>query len=1054
MSVKDNIAKPNILDTFSKKRSINNMSPAGLNGNIGLLSDFEMGFFADILVENGCTWTAIAIEAFNPAQIPYSVRFIKAFKSRGLKVHLRTGFSTRDRMKKADGTFEVYSSGTISSKTEVANTAVAGFRNNSTGTITDTTKNWVVDEWKGFQVYCFSTKGKKMVLYITSNTSNKLILSAPYEVGKRDFRTSEINGSTIGGETEIYTELGVVGDLIDTTKPYEISYQACNDNSFTDPVRGLYKHIADNARAGLAAGADSFGCSNEMLGNVQNGIPGTLFENGQSYVQAQKNLVAYIKATVPGYLGGYTVSELFWLSGEWVVSGGMGPLDFFAYTCYEEESIAMRRMKECCDFFGADKVQFDEFALADSYTGCIEKKVAKDVQDYSRLINNRVKWAKHLGIRNIFRWELLDYSGLVNENLGFGYMYCKNQKPLTAQPAPWFTDSFARNINPYIANWSLNFRPYGRGIEVPNSPSLNLTNIFTIQCKVNTSNWDYQRIIEKLNSFGLYLEDDKKITFRVKIAGAEKVIKDSSSFVDTYNVVRINPNNLVFDTNDLNRTFYGKDRWLTILVSYDNQNLRLFINGELKSTLPATGNVDSSTNVLSIGSQAGNNDKAFQGRIQDVEIAKECLYTASYENSDKAPNSKKAVLRVLTEQSSGTTIFDTSGNGNNAIMVGNNNDFPQWGMGIRDKIEDEEKASLFWINNRWTGYNVTGLESTTISPTEIPRGYAKWMYENGINSVRIPILLEKLIPTAYGDVDKTYSLLVKKSLANFQDYGIKVFLDVHNSGFYNFGADGLVAMGKSKNSSIYDTKLHEYFYQKLFDEFDEIGCIEGYMYNAPHDLAVETTPSNYKTLSTATIFQQTALTKLRKIGSTKWFGWTSDNFAKIESIIDRWGTGFDFPWTDPAEKTFLDLHYYHDFYPNLPNSTYVGSGTWGTSPGSGTNRPRTRPEVIDGITKVIARVVDLNNTRVSNGKAPVPLCLSEVGSPSSTDYMKTFDEILSILEANNVGFFYNAIGATATNNPATAMADIKDTNAGLTVYDIRHETVDKYLNKLKTKQKL
>jgi Cellulase (glycosyl hydrolase family 5)/Concanavalin A-like lectin/glucanases superfamily len=1027
MSIKRTILKKNVLDTFSKNRSINNFCLNYLAGTLNLTNE-EIDFIADILVDNGSTWATIAAEAFRPDRLPYIKRFITRMKAKGLKVHLRTGFSRNDRMIKADGTLDIFSSGSISSKTEVANTATSGL-SNSTGTLTDTTKTWIVNEWKGYQAYCKSVTNKDLVFYIMGNTANQLQLAYPIDVGEK--------GS-------VFSRLGV--DLIDITRGYEISYQCANDNAFTNTTRGLYKHIADNARAGLEAGADSFGCSNEMVSNIQAFVPGSIFEDFTKYIQEQKNLVAYIKATVPGYPDGYTVSEVFWQTGGWINSGSIAPLDFLAYTCYEKESEALHRMKELCDKFGADKVQFDEFSLGSDRVPTLARGVAKDLQEYSKLINNRVRWAKKLEVRNIFRWELIDYSAYSSSDAipDFGYLYVKNQNILTAYPSYWYTNSYPRNLNTTISNYSLHFSPKSKTVNVTNNTSLNLTNSFTIQCKVNTSSNENQTIIEKGGSYILLIES-QKIKLKVRIAGTEYVVIDSDNMSNNY----------------------GTDRWLNITITYDNTKLRLFMNGELKASTNVTGNVDNSTNDLKIGVMVNNQYSGSQARIQDIEISKQCLYTASYSDYLKIPNSTQAIIRLATEQTSGTGIKDTSGNNNNANPSSTLTEQPYWSLGIRDKIEDEPKESTFWQNNVWTGYNISGLESADNIlpgtaggdyPALIGRKYAKWFYDNGVNSVRLPILLERLIPTAYGSVNSAYSQIIKDFLKDCQDYGIKCFLDIHNYGFYNFGVDGKIAWGKTNGSSTYSVDLHKDFYQKIFTEFDHIGSLEGYMYNEPHDLLVDTNPSNYKTTSTCRVFQQAALDKLRALGSTKWFGWTTDNWGGIHNIIPyKWGANFDFPWSDTAEKTFLDLHYYHDFYPNSPFSSH--SGGFGSDASAGIHRPFTRDEAIAEINPVIIRWNQINETRKNNGLPPIPMNISEFGSPyvntsnaiAGSDYMKTFDEVLEIFRANNVGFFYFAVGDWVPNNPQYLFASQKDANLDLTVYDIRHETVDKHLNKTRLK---
>jgi Cellulase (glycosyl hydrolase family 5)/Concanavalin A-like lectin/glucanases superfamily len=1053
-SLKKRVVNLNVLDTFTNKRNIDNFSLGFIAGTLNL-SNPEIDHIANILIQNGSTYAAVHAEAFRPDLLPYTKRLIQRLTAKGLKVHFRTGFSVGDsknltgRMRKADGTFEVYESGSISNKTEIANTAIdvpgTYTINNSSGTLTDNSKNWKVDEWKGYQIYCKSVKnGTNMVIYINGNTTNTLNLSSPFQLGKLQRNESDVDYPGYQApKTTIFSELGK--DIIDKTKGYEISYQCANDNAFTDTNRGLYKHIADNARIGLEAGAVSFGCSNELNINILQNVPGSIFENGTKYIEEQKKLVGYIKSTVPGYPEGYTVSEGFWNTEGWINSGSISPLDFLSYTNYEEESTSMWRAKKVCDKFGADKIQFDEFSLYGDKQESKTHNVCVTDEEYARLIINRVKWYKYLGVRNIFRWEFLDYRGFIGEEPGFGYITLQNKNIIEGKLSQWFADSYSKNISEYISNWSIHFRPGKRVIEIPSNQSLNLANTFTIQFKLNTSWSKDQTLLEKKGSYSFYIKNTEKLTAEVKINGTTVVIEDTVAFGENY----------------------GRDRWMGILLSYDGSKLRLFVQGKLKNTVSISGNVTNNTAPMSIGGEFGNADTTIHGRIQDVEICKQCLVTSDYLFKQVIPTdfafkkSPNSVLRILTDQSSGDTIFDSSGNNNNGIISGSGDEKGFWSLGYRDKIEISEKFSNFWNKNRWTGYNIASLEFTDSVlpgipdqhyPSKLSRGYAKWCFENGVNAVRIPILLERLIPTAFGEVNQMYSQIIKTFLNDCRDYKIKAFLDFHNYGFYNFGSDGKVAWGKTNGSSTYSLALHQDFYEKIFNEFDSITSLEGYMYNEPHDLSVPTNPSNYKTTATCTIFQQAAINKLRSLGSTKWFGWTSDDWGGLQNIIaSKWGANFDFPWSDPLQKTFLDLHFYHDLYTNGPSH----SGTFGGDINDGPHRPQTRDEVLADFGSVIARVNEINKNRMLNGLSPVPLNISEIGSPYSntstaiqgSDYMKTFDDILAIFQANNIGFFYFAIGEWTGNNPKGLFADVKDLNNNFTVYDVRHKTIDKYLNK-------
>lgn len=1235
MSNKIKLTRKKPLETFNKDRIINQIALSFPAGSIMTLTNEEIDEIADTVLKAGSTWGSVTVDAFETFRIPYVVRFIQRLKLKGLKVHLRCGFSRFNRLKDSSGNIINFSTGSITSKTEAANTAIpiAGqyVINNSLGTIVDSTKNWTINEWKGYQVYCTSVANNKLVFYINSNTNNTLSISSPHDV-------TETNS--------FLSQLGV--DLIDTSKGYEISYQCANDNAFTNTTRGLYKYCKDIAMAGLAAGADSFSCSNEMISNIQWKIPGSIFETESQYIQEQKNLVQYIKTQVPDYTDGYTVSEIFWQTDNWINSGSIAPLDFLAYTAYEEESNFLPRLKRVSDKFGPEKIQLDEMSCNSHYEKMLKVNKIQDEKDWAKLLNNRMKYCQFLGIRNVFRWELWDFSGTGSSDLenqrGFGYTKKLNNTLKFGNFESWFYNSYSRKIRKEITNFSLGFYHNQRAIEVSNSSSLDLSNLFTISFKVNLAKNESQTFISKGNSYNISVIN-RKITARVNIDNTLITLTDDTELSESYVV----------------------DKWVEIALTYDNSKLRLFVNGKRVKETNAIGNVINDINTLAIAGEVGNTNLPLLGRIQDIEIAKECKYIANYNTTKLAPKSDFSVLTLLTQQPSGDTIFDTSGKNNNALLTGNIEQKGTYYIGIRDSILDQEEKSEFWKNNLWTGYTISGLEFTPdhrgvagiTYPKVIPRNYAEWFHENGVNCVRLAMLIERLCPVPFGKVDKNYSKTISDFLKNCQDYDIKVFLDIHNYGAYNFvatggftfsnsfnvldprydivnneiqvrnptnklitncfekllgGSDanpvnssgykftttirilnvrtpqpktenlwegidiyamhadenntyrvywddtneplkllktvngvttvldqknikvsdnlnvnriieidvnqailgkiivkidgvqqligdhdpllkngqigyrcqesiinivsyqltigndsnsseastGIIKFDETKGLSSYNQKFHEYLYQSLHDEFDSYRSLEGYMYNEPHDMIVETTPLNYKTTSTISKFQQYALNKLRNLGSTKWFGWSSDNWAGAQNITVsttgpiKWGPNFDFPWSDPLNRTFFDLHFYHDYY---PNSIFSNSGTWGALQNSGQHRPYTEAEIYTQLNLLISRVTEINKQREITGLDPVPLNISEVGTPinaannvlPNSDYLGRFEYILKLLQANQVGFMYFAIGPTAGNSTTGLFADMTDSNGELTITDIRHEIFSKYLNKLKTK---
>jgi hypothetical protein len=265
----------------------------------------------------------------------------------------------------------------------------------------------------------------------------------------------------------------------------------------------------------------------------------------------------------------------------------------------------------------------------------------------------------------------------------------------------------------------------------------------------------------------------------------------------------------------------------------------------------------------------------------------------------------------------------------------------------------------------------------------------------------------------------------------------------------------------------YSVDFHSFVYELLFNKFDSYNCIIGYMYNEPHDLKIPTTPQNYNLatgdslLSTATLMQRTALSTLRTLGSKKWFGWTTDNWGGMQNLEagveivngvnqggsndKRWGPGFNIPWVDPIDKTFLDLHFYPD---NYLSSIYLNSGTFGSLDGA-QPIPFTKKRIERQTRPALDRLRVINTARIAQNKLPIPFCLSETGVPndyifnpyntndkfepqngdwtSVTDYKlwsEVLDYIFKICVSYNGGFMYFSVGKYIGNQDRDIHADI------------------------------
>lgn len=291
---------------------------------------------------------------------------------------------------------------------------------------------------------------------------------------------------------------------------------------------------------------------------------------------------------------------------------------------------------------------------------------------------------------------------------------------------------------------------------------------------------------------------------------------------------------------------------------------------------------------------------------------------------------------------------------------------------------------------------------------------------NGVNVANLPAATP-LINSKFTQGQWGYG--TRGTTANIVSYLYTIYGTTAAQGYASASE---VYWGKTIGSRNYNVLLHEWLYSEMFACFDYLSGFVGYMYNEPHDLLTPTTPANYKTTATATIFQQVALNKLRQLGSNKWFGWTTDNYGGIQNVIASgtgpavWGANFDLPFSDPLNKTFLDFHYYPDFY---STSIYSGSGTYGSNAGSGPVIPYTAAQITAAIEPVLQRVAAINATRKLTKLPKVPLMLSETGIPESSTWWPALTTICQLLKKYNCPFQYFGIGEFFPNDVNNISAD-------------------------------
>ncbi|MGN5650694.1 LamG-like jellyroll fold domain-containing protein [Bacillus sp. Brlt_9] len=136
-----------------------------------------------------------------------------------------------------------------------------------------------------------------------------------------------------------------------------------------------------------------------------------------------------------------------------------------------------------------------------------------------------------------------------------------------------------------------------------------------------------------------------------------------------------------------------------IAASFDDNKARIYINGNLDSEFPLSkGGFQDNHQDLHIGYETPDKPRQFQGSIDDVRIYNKALNEEQIQgNKDGNVTRDGLVGEWLFNEGGGSTIFDTSGNGNNGYISGG------------AKIVEDEGATSNKFLNFHTGQD--GLEN-------------------------------------------------------------------------------------------------------------------------------------------------------------------------------------------------------------------------------------------------------------------------------------------------------------------------------------------------------
>lgn len=288
------------------------------------------------------------------------------------------------------------------------------------------------------------------------------------------------------------------------------------------------------------------------------------------------------------------------------------------------------------------------------------------------------------------------FNGNANDSSGNGNNGTINGATLTS-------DRFG-NINS-----AYDFDGLSNYIEVNSSNSLNVTNLYTLSTWINVLQWsflapiDEHAIISKIENGNWY--------------GGYEIFTGGSTGIIAHSGNIGNSNIYLYNSN------YNTNNWYNVVVTYDGNILKMFINGILVNSQNHTGLLQTSSIPLRFGRRggAGFYNNWFKGKIDDIGIWNRALtpqeitdlYNATSANECQSLVINTGILSFnpVTYNNS-VTIYPNPANDQITIDCGNLANVSGWNIKITNTLGQEvfnqpmNTQQYIVPLNSWTGQGV------------------------------------------------------------------------------------------------------------------------------------------------------------------------------------------------------------------------------------------------------------------------------------------------------------------------------------------------------------
>lgn len=206
---------------------------------------------------------------------------------------------------------------------------------------------------------------------------------------------------------------------------------------------------------------------------------------------------------------------------------------------------------------------------------------------------------------------------------------------------------------PPTTNYSLSLNGSTSYVEVPTSPSLNITTPFTVEAWIKTNSVSAQQgIVERYN----WLDTDDG-GFALRLAPGGKIL---------FGTIR---NSNAYDFLISNSTV-PVGEWHHIAGVFDGSELRVYIDGVLDAAKGSTVYPSAGTKSLKIGARGDGATNTFNGLIDEVRLSAGVRYGANFAAEKRLTAGGLNVNAQGLWNFDNQSLNDSSGNNNHGTLIG------------------------------------------------------------------------------------------------------------------------------------------------------------------------------------------------------------------------------------------------------------------------------------------------------------------------------------------------------------------------------------------------